>query len=40
VFTARYGLGPYIKQTRLLFKDLNNDTSWRLLKTLLSSADT
>jgi len=30
VFTARYGLGPYIKQTRFVFKRLNlnivNDT--------------
>jgi hypothetical protein len=24
VFAARYALGPYIKQTRLVFKGLNN----------------
>jgi hypothetical protein len=28
VFTARYALGPYIKQIRLVFKGLSRRTGW------------
>jgi hypothetical protein len=33
VFTARYGLSPYIKQTRFVFKKLNDSSvsEWCLL---------